>query len=331
MVAERVSLPVDQKILLFNGLRPGDCALFLYGQGVEVHNTFISFIEGGLKNQELCLYAYDNTSGRLHLENFFKEQVADGRLYLYPMVKGSQNEMDDLKDELDGLYRSIRLGKYPALRLVMDFGSLFAPSRADRIIDCVRGVLVEKEKVFRRRWTRPKYKSHTKTTEPFPLTGIIAFSAGSLDDGTIKNLFRLHNPIVISTENEHMISSLNFHSGESAEDLSLIETLPRQTLARFVKRHLETIVLSMLQRGPMCGYDAIKLLCQRYHTFLSQGTVYPLFYSLQRRSLVKVVDGGSPRSKVYSLTEEGKGVAEGRINDFISAQRYLLESIKREG
>jgi DNA-binding PadR family transcriptional regulator len=108
-----------------------------------------------------------------------------------------------------------------------------------------------------------------------------------------------------------------------------VETLPRQTLARFVKRHFETIVLSMLQRNPMCGYDAIKLIYQRYHTFLSQGTVYPLFYSLQRRGLVKVVDGGSPRSKVYALTEEGGRVARDEIDGFISAQRYLLESIRK--
>jgi DNA-binding PadR family transcriptional regulator len=329
MVAERASLPVDQKILLFSGLKRGDCALFLYGQGIEVHNTFISFIEVGLKNRELCFYAYDNTSDRLHLEGFFKEPVADGRLRLYPMARGSPKEMDGLEDELDGLYSVIRSGKYPALRLVMDFGSLFTPTGADRIIGCVRRVLVKGEEVFRRSWTRPKYKRRTNTTEPFPLRGIIAFSAGSLDGGAIRDLFKLHNQIVISTENEHMISSLNFHSGGSAEDLPPVETLPRQTLARFVKRHFETIVLSMLQRNPMCGYDAIKLIYQRYHTFLSQGTVYPLFYSLQRRGLVKVVDGGSPRSKVYALTEEGGRVARDEIDGFISAQRYLLESIRK--
>ena len=142
----------------------------------------------------------------------------------------------------------------------------------------------------------------------------------------VKELMKLHDSVVISARNEYTMSMLNFHGGEVPESPS-VETLPRDALERFVKRHLETLVLSMLRENRMCGYDVIRTIYQRYHTFLSQGTVYPLLYSLESKGLLKVVQSDSPRSKVYALTEQGEEIAKARINDFISAQKYLLESI----
>jgi len=81
--------------------------------------------------------------------------------------------------------------------------------------------------------------------------------------------------------------------------------------------------MALLPRSPMCGYDIIPTIYQRYHTFLSQGTGYPLLYSLEGEGLLSMVKSRSPRSEVYALTEEGK------INDFTSAQKYLLESIRK--
>lgn len=79
------------------------------------------------------------------------------------------------------------------------------------------------------------------------------------------------------------MSLLSYRSGE-VPDLPSTEAIPRIALERFVKKHLETLVLSLLPRSPMCGYDLIRTIYQKYHTFLSQGTVYPLLYDRRARA-----------------------------------------------
>lgn len=54
---------------------------------------------------------------------------------------------------------------------------------------------------------------------------------------------------------------------------------------------------------------------------------YPLLYSLEGKGLLSVLKSRSPRSKVYVLTEEGQAGGGKHDKRFISAQKYLLESI----
>lgn len=97
-----------------------------------------------------------------------------------------------------------------------------------------------------------------------------------------------------------------------------------------IKNHLEIIVLSMLSYKPMSGYGIIKEIFARYNVFLSQGTVYPLLYSLKEDGIIQTVfTKGDMRTKRYSYTQEGKRIMEKRIDEFIEAEEYFLNSIKR--
>ena len=98
---------------------------------------------------------------------------------------------------------------------------------------------------------------------------------------------------------------------------------------KFVSENLKDIVLSMLQEQPMCGYDLIKAIFQRHDVVVSQGRVYPLLYSLEGRGLLAMAKQEGERSKVYTLTDEGKRAAEREVQEFVKAQRYLLESIRK--
>ncbi|VVB90684.1 Transcriptional regulator PadR-like family protein [uncultured archaeon] len=96
-----------------------------------------------------------------------------------------------------------------------------------------------------------------------------------------------------------------------------------------VKSHLEIIVLSILTEMPMSGYDLIKEIFARYNVFLSQGTVYSLLYCLKDERIIKAEHTkGNMRTKRYSITEEGEQVISKRIDDFIKAEEYVLNSIK---
>lgn len=82
----------------------------------------------------------------------------------------------------------------------------------------------------------------------------------------------------------------------------------RESKEKFIGENLEEIVLSMLREQPMCGYDLIKAIFQRYDMVVSQGRVYPLLYSLERRGLLRCELKGNTQVKVYSITEKTEKV-----------------------
>jgi DNA-binding PadR family transcriptional regulator len=97
-----------------------------------------------------------------------------------------------------------------------------------------------------------------------------------------------------------------------------------------VKSHLEIIVFSILAEMPISGYDLIKEIIARYNVFLSQGTVYSLLYCLKDEGIIKVEHmKGNMRTKRYSITEEGEQIIKKRTDEFIKAEEYVLNSIKK--
>ena len=72
-----------------------------------------------------------------------------------------------------------------------------------------------------------------------------------------------------------------------------------------------TVVLEILSRGPMYGYELRKAIEQRSNNILvlGKGTLYPLLYNLEAKKLVKgkweMKDSSRPR-RYYSITSNGK-------------------------
>ncbi len=103
-------------------------------------------------------------------------------------------------------------------------------------------------------------------------------------------------------------------------------------IERIIKTNLEIVILCILKNNPMCGYDIIKLIFEKYDIFLSQGTVYPLLYSLKDQGILQAeFDRGNMRSKIYSITVVGEEIVEDRLNEFIRAGEYVLSSISSSG
>ena len=322
MVAVRnsASFPLDKKVLLFDDLLKNGCALFLYGQGVDVWGSFRSFIENGLATGELCLCAYDQTSSKLQLDRAFGEAVANGKLRPFSLGGGYlPKEIKQLNDELGKLYTKAR-SEERAVRVLVDFGGLVTRHSFDEALDFVKGIVAKGKGTL--------YPRRARKRQPFSQTAITAFNFESLGEDEIRALIGFHENVVISSQDGTTTLALNFRTRRGFEEPG-IEVAPKEVLEEFVKRHLDTIVLSMLRERPMCGYDVIKTIYQRYHTFLSQGTVYPLLYSLEGQGLLAMEKAEGERSKVYTLTDEGKQAADRKIDEFIRAQRYLLESIRK--
>jgi len=114
-------------------------------------------------------------------------------------------------------------------------------------------------------------------------------------------------------------------SGDPGKDPQL-----DSVVEKLIKDNLTIIVLCMLKDTSMCGYDIIKKIFEDHNVFLSQGTVYPLLYSLKEEGILKAEHNrGNMRSKMYSITDEGMFVVEDRINNFVQAGDYFLHQIIR--
>jgi len=92
---------------------------------------------------------------------------------------------------------------------------------------------------------------------------------------------------------------------------------------KFVKRNLERIVLSLLEQQPLCGYDIIKIVFQRFNTPVSHGRVYPLLYSLENRGILKSEIRKGARVKVYLITERGIELIKSRPDEFAEVRKHL--------
>lgn len=72
-----------------------------------------------------------------------------------------------------------------------------------------------------------------------------------------------------------------------------------------------TVVLEILSRGPMYGYELRKAIEQRSNDILvlGKGTLYPLLYNLEAKKLVKgkwEMKASNRPKRYYSITSKGK-------------------------
>jgi PadR family transcriptional regulator, regulatory protein PadR len=104
-----------------------------------------------------------------------------------------------------------------------------------------------------------------------------------------------------------------------------------------LRGHLETMVLSALERGETHGFDILRRLeaagCGALR--LKEGTLYPVLYRLENAGLLRGVwesaDSGrrGPRRRVYHLTKKGtRQLALGREGwkTFVSVIGRIVEA-----
>ena len=99
---------------------------------------------------------------------------------------------------------------------------------------------------------------------------------------------------------------------------------------RIVKTNREVFIMYSLLEKQMCGYDIIKEIFSRCDVFLSQGTVYPILYTLEEEGMLHAeYSKGDMRSKKYSLTPRGREAAEKDVEDFAKALEQVSFLVKR--
>jgi len=103
-----------------------------------------------------------------------------------------------------------------------------------------------------------------------------------------------------------------------------------QTLEDIIKNHLEIIILDILYTKPMSGFELIKEIFLKYNVLLSQRTVYPYLYSLKAKGILQIeFKNRDMRTKIYFPSVNGRQIIEMKLNEFIEAEEYILNSIKK--
>jgi|SRR4051812_33473749 PadR family transcriptional regulator PadR len=96
----------------------------------------------------------------------------------------------------------------------------------------------------------------------------------------------------------------------------------------FIKGATTTLILSLLNERPMHGYELTQTIKTRSKGIFSfsEGTVYPMLYSLEDKGYVKGtwdISQGSRRKKVYRLTPTGRKVLQKRLEQWLLFKRGM--------
>lgn len=95
-----------------------------------------------------------------------------------------------------------------------------------------------------------------------------------------------------------------------------------------------TVVLEILSRGQMYGYELRKVIEQRSNSILvlGKGTLYPLLYNLEAKKLIKgkweINDSSRPK-RYYSITSKGKAQLakqKEQLNELRAGLDYIFGS-----
>ena len=89
----------------------------------------------------------------------------------------------------------------------------------------------------------------------------------------------------------------------------------------FVKGGATTVILSILSERPMHGYELIQTIRIRTEGIFdfSDGTVYPLLYTLRDKGYLDSSQESSPRGrarKIYRLTPSGRDKLAAQLHDW---------------
>ena len=120
-------------------------------------------------------------------------------------------------------------------------------------------------------------------------------------------------------------------SDENVPDLcEFKEDNCKKFVDKIIKANRGVFMMCSLLEKQMSGYDIIKEIFSRCDVFLSQGTVYPILYTLEEEGLLHAeYKKGDMRSKEYSLTPRGREIAEKDVEDFAKSLEQISFLLKR--
>jgi len=157
-----------------------------------------------------------------------------------------------------------------------------------------------------------------KLSKKHSINCLCTYDVTKLNPKTIKQLAMHHNQLRLTT------SDLTMLSGNLLDKTNLSD----DSIAKMVKNNLETIILALLQKKPMCGTDIIKTMHLEFNVLLSPGTIYPLLQSLKEKGLLTSEKYG--KAKIYVPAKNAQLRIRSLVNEHIQARKLLNHYLQQE-
>jgi DNA-binding PadR family transcriptional regulator len=152
---------------------------------------------------------------------------------------------------------------------------------------------------------------------------LCTYDVSKLNPSIIRKLTVYHNRLQLTTTDLTVLSGDLFDRSKLSVD----------SMEKMVKDNLETIILALIRKKPMCGTDIIKTIHLEFDVLLSPGTIYPLLHLLEEEGLVASEKHG--KAKTYTPAEGAEPRIKSIVEEHIQAHRllshYLQHAPKIEG
>jgi len=197
-----------------------------------------------------------------------------------------------------------------SLRVLVDVSSI-DPSELGRM-ECRTGTTIG---TYIDHLRREKYL----TESCGPHTILCTYDMGKLTPELVRQLAPLHDKLVLTTSDATLLAA------ESLDRAGISQ----EVFHRFVKDELESIILALLLREPLCGLDIIKLIHNNFGVLLSPGTIYPLLHDLEKRGLLKCKYG--VKMKTYKPAEGAEEKIRKMLEEHVMASSFLSRFLQMTG
>lgn len=308
-------------------------------KGVVSYNLNKNILFDKVDHGENFLILYSNTSNHKHIfQNFVKHMSNENSILFYISHKTNQlnfsfdvqkfsfniinkDVISNLNSQLGKCFDEVEKNNKNML-LLSDWSNanlndceVFLPF-LDNLIKRSRGLSPPG-------WKR-KYRGISQKT-PFALVN--AFETSNLNGEFIQQLTGMHQRIYLLQEklNTFFLPTIS-PSTETIFPKS--HALPQEILEKLVKSNLELVTLLLLERNDKSGYQILKEIAQHFHCILSQGTLYPLLYQLEKENKL-TKQNGKGREVIYSLSTETKKQLESRKENCLKAYQHLASFFEK--
>jgi len=264
--------------------------LLLYSNADIKERVFSSFIEHNLESRGDLIFAYSQS--RAH-RNFLPE-IQNGKIHICRIKAG---EVGPVKSTLLRIFTSTSRTDPVPQKVLIDFSEQYRQGEIREVVD--RVIAVQQAGV--------------------PVSGIIALSARSGDESLFRDLSQRIPSVVAATGGGTLISC-----ADQSFPLESLSFLPQAVVDETVKKVLEPVVLSLLQK-PISGQDILLEIRDRYNISVPKARVYMLLYDLQKKGYLTVRIVG--KSKLYSATDPGKKHIRQKLDEFTSTFHHILSEM----
>lgn len=296
-------------IYIFNEFYDVGNDLYLYDSKEERRYYFTkSFFQAGMDKNKLCVYVFPRKEEKFQFSGFSGDAFREIELIRGNIKMLKEEDLEAFYSDFEKIKSYAMENGYNGIYLKIDFG---------RVRNEIMDKAIELEK-----------KLHN-SSNGVPVASISSFNMNFLNQEAVNALTRLHDRVMITTESGETSIAFFQKPGVKPVHIPRIDIISSKMMEHTVKKSLRILILSMLKQQPMCGFDIIKSLMHHFNVLLSQGTVYPILYSLEKEGYLRTIIKSDNKTKLYVPTEKAYEYIDRQIKEYILAQEKILALVSR--